>query len=56
MTKDRFQQTMSTVAETIWGKDGGTTWKAQGAYLISEAGTEYLKKLGEGLKVYVAAL
>ena len=56
MTRDRFQEIMKAVAKATWGMNGGVTWEAQSAFLVSELGTEYLKTLGEGLKAYVAAL
>jgi hypothetical protein len=56
MTKDRFESIMRVAAEATWGMNGGITWENQIAFLQSEAGAEYIKRLGEGLKAYVAAL
>jgi hypothetical protein len=56
MTKDRFQRIMKAAAEATWGVNGGLTWEAQITFFQSEAGAEYIRKLGESLKAYAAAL
>jgi len=56
MTKERFQSIMRAVAEATWGMNGGLTWEAQTRSLGSDPGSEYIKKLGENLRSYVAAL
>lgn len=56
ITPARFRMLMRPVAETIWGLDGGLRWQDQIAFLESDAGKEYVGKIGESLKTYVAAL
>lgn len=56
MRLDRFQMLMNGVAEATWGMNGGRDWAAQVAFLQSEAGAEYFRKLDRSLKAYVQSL
>ena len=56
MTPPRFRMLMQPVASAIWGPRGGESWKNQIAFLESEPGKEYVRKLGENLRAYVGAL
>jgi hypothetical protein len=56
MTPDRFRMLIRPGAEAIWDLDGGLRWQEQIAFLESTAGKEYVRRLGEDLKRYVAAL
>jgi hypothetical protein len=56
MTLDRFQKLMHGVAESTWGMNGGRDWAAQTAFLQSEDGGEYFRKLDRSLKAYVQSL
>jgi len=56
MTPDRFQMLMNAVAEATWGMNGGRDWAAQTAFLRSQAGSEYFKRLDESLKAHVRSL
>ena len=56
MTPPRFRMLMRPVAEAIWGVNGGVRWQDQIAFLESDKGKDYVHKLGENLKKYVAAL
>ena len=53
MTPGRFQVLMNGVAEATWGMNGGGDWAAQVAFLQSEEGSEYIRKLGRSLKTYI---
>jgi hypothetical protein len=56
LTRDRFLSVTKSTAEAIWGMSGRLAWDSQIAFFQSNAGLEYIRKLGEGLKSYVAAL
>ena len=56
MTRDRFRMLMTAVAEATWGMNGGSDWAAQTAFLLSQEGSEYLKRLDENLKAHVQSL
>jgi hypothetical protein len=56
MTLDRFRRLMRAVAEATWGMNGGRDWAAQIAFLQSEDGAEYFRKLDRSLKAYVQSL
>jgi len=55
MTLDRFQKLMIVVAE-ISGDEGSPIWPAQTAFLQSEDGSEYFRKLDKNLKAHVSSL
>ncbi|MGO9095612.1 MAG: M48 family metalloprotease [Bryobacteraceae bacterium] len=56
MTRDRFQGLMNGVAEATWGMNGGRDWGAQTAFLQSEDGSEYIRKLDRSLNAYILSL
>ena len=56
MTLARFQQIMAGVVHVTWGMNGGKDWDAQNAFLHTEAGPDYFRRLGEGLRAHVAGL
>ena len=56
ITKDRFQMLMRAVAAATWGMNGGTDWSDQTAFLLSEPGSEYVKKLDECVKKHIKSL
>ncbi|MGA2741437.1 MAG: hypothetical protein ABSG65_28885 [Bryobacteraceae bacterium] len=55
MTPPRFQELMTSSAETILG-DGGMSWAAQTAFLTSTAGREYNQMLDSVCQAYVRSL
>lgn len=56
MTLDRFQKLMNAAAEAAVGMSGGLVWGAQTAFLRSEDGSEYFRKLDKNLKAHVQSL
>jgi hypothetical protein len=56
MTHSRFQSLMASVAEATFGMNGTTDWEAQIAFLHSDDGTEYIKRLDERFRACVDAL
>lgn len=56
MTTDRFQRLMSSVAAATWGMNGGSDWREQTAFLQSEVGSEYLRKLNRCLRAHIQSL
>lgn len=56
MSTERFQMIMNAVAQATWGMNGGSNWGAQGAFLQSREGSEYLRKLQKRLKAHVQSL
>lgn len=55
-TPERFRMIMSAVATATWGMNGGSDWQAQTAFLQSEDGTKYLKKLDEYRHAHIRSL
>jgi hypothetical protein len=56
MTLDRFQDLMNRVAQATWGMNGGKDWTDQTAFLRSEDGAEYYRRLDQSLKAFVQLL
>jgi hypothetical protein len=47
---------MKTVAETTREMTGGTEWATQIAFLRSEDGSEYVRRLEQSVEAYVQSL
>lgn len=47
---DRFRKLMNGMAVAVWGMNGGVDWAAQTAFLRSEAGSDYMKRLDAAQK------
>lgn len=56
MTLERFQNLMRAVASAIRGMNGDHDWSEQVRFLRSDIGTEYFRKLDDGLIRQVKAL
>jgi hypothetical protein len=56
MTPSQFQAIMATVERAIAGTSATHNWREQAAFLKSEEGSTYLKKLDALVKAHVAAL
>jgi hypothetical protein len=56
MTLLRFQRLMNSVAQATWEIHGGRDWAQQTAFLLSEGGSEYFRKLNESLKGFIQSL
>jgi hypothetical protein len=50
MTEDRFDKVMTTAAEVGWVLNGRKDWAAQVAFILSECGAEYRRRLHDSLK------
>ena len=50
MTSERYDVLMTSAAEVAWRMNGGMDWAAQVAFILSEDGAEYRRRLHERLQ------
>jgi hypothetical protein len=56
ITPDRFQSLMNAVGAATSEMNGGKDWSVQTAFLQSDAGCAYLKKLDESVQTFIQSL
>jgi hypothetical protein len=56
ITPDRFQKLMNAVATATAEMNGGNGWAAQTAFLQSDSGSAYLKKLDGSVQTFIQTL
>jgi len=56
MTRDRFLSITKSTAEATWGANSCSAWNSQITFFQSDAGLDYIRGLGEGVKAYAATL